>query len=147
VFKAKPSLMAKFLLVAVGAMLLVSAVDAAEKDKIAARLKSPGDVCVFGDECAKGMKVPGAASGPQKPEQVYEGHCKACHGTGANNAPLFSNADAWKPHIAKGINTLYESALNGFNKGAMPPRGTCTECTDDEVKATVDYLVAAAKKK
>ena len=139
--------MAKALLLIASGLLCIGVADAAEKDKIAARLKAPGQVCVFGEECAKAMKVPGAPTGPKTPEQVYNTFCQACHATGANNAPKFSDVDAWKPRIAKGNPALYESAINGFNKGAMPARGTCVDCTDDEIKATVDYLVAAAKKK
>ena len=145
-FNAKPFPMAKVLLLVAAAVLLGGNVSAAEKDKIAARLAAPGSVCVFGEECAKGMKVPGAPTGPKTPESVYNGFCQACHATGANNAPKFADAVAWKPRIAKGLPALYESALNGFNKGAMPPKGTCMDCTDDEIKATVEYITKAAKK-
>jgi cytochrome c5 len=147
VSKANLSLLAKSfaLLLSLGAVLLAGGVGAAEADKIAARLQSPGKVCVFGEECAQGMRVPGAPTGPKTPEDVYNTFCQACHATGANNAPVFANAEAWAPRIAKGIDALYESSINGFNNGAMPPRGTCVDCTDDELKATVDHMVMAAQ--
>ena len=47
------------------------------------------------------------------------------------------------PGIAKGIDVLYESTYNGLN-GVMPARGTCMDCSDEELQATVDYMVAAA---
>ena len=145
-FNAKASPLVKGLLLVVGVLLMAGSVGAAEKDKIAARLKQAGDVCVFGEECAKGLKVPGVSSAPKTPDQVYNTFCQACHASGANKAPIYGNAEAWKPRIAKGVDALYTSALNGFNNGAMPPRGTCADCSDAEVKATVDYLVKAAKK-
>ncbi len=148
-FNAKSSLLAKslILMVSLTGVLLAAGASAAVKDQINARLQAPGKVCVFGEECAKGMKVPGAAAAaPKTPESVYNTFCQACHAKGVNNAPTFADAKAWAPHIAKGKDVLYQSALNGFNNGAMPPRGTCADCSDDDIKATVDYLVSAAKK-
>lgn len=81
-------------------------------------------------------------------EQVYKSTCSACHGTGAGGAPVFGNAQAWAPHIAKGIDTLYQHALHGFQgkAGVMPPRGGNSSLTDADVKAGVNYMVHAAQK-
>ena len=49
----------------------------------------------------------------------------------------------WAPRIGKGIEVLYESTYNGLN--TMPVRGTCMDCSDEELQATVDYMVAAAE--
>lgn len=109
------------------------------------RLAPVGQVCVQGEKCAVASvaatptAAPAAAHTPMKPEQVFDKHCAMCHKTGAAGAPVFGNKDSWAPHIAKGEATLYNSAINGFQ--AMPPRGMCTECTDDEIKATVRYIV------
>lgn len=145
--KANLSLLAKSFafVLSLGALLLANGVGAAEAENIAARLQGSSKVCVFGDECAQGMRVPGAPTGPKTPEDVYNTFCQACHATGANNAPVFGNAEAWAPRIAKGVDALYASAINGFNNGAMPVKGTCMDCTDDEIKATVDHIVAAVE--
>jgi len=52
----------------------------------------------------------------------------------------------WAPRIAQGTSTLYEHALKGFQgkTGMMPPKGGST-APDADVKAAVDYMVAAAK--
>jgi cytochrome c5 len=144
---AKLSVLAPSLFtVALSAVLFSVPSRAAVEDEIAARLQPRATSCVFGEECATGMKVPGAAPEAAKtPDVVYNTYCQACHATGANKAPVFGKADEWAPRVAKGIDALYENALNGFNNNAMPARGTCVSCTDDEVKATVDYLVEAAK--
>lgn len=132
-------------LLSLGTLLLAGTAGATVKDEIAARLQPAGQVCVFGEDCAKGLKVPGAPTGPKTAEQVYNTYCQACHAAGVNNSPVYGNAEAWAPRIAKGMDALYESGINGFNNGAMPPRGTCVDCTDDEIRATVDYMAQAAK--
>ena len=142
-FNAKPSL----LVLSLVGLLLAVPTSAAVKDQIAARLEPVGKVCVMGEDCAKGMKVAGAAaSAPKTPESVYNTFCQVCHAKGVNNAPTFADSKLWAPRIAKGKDVLYQSAINGFNNGAMPARGTCVDCSDDDIKAAVDYLVSAAKK-
>jgi len=116
---------------------------AALEDQVRARLQSPAEVCVVGDECAAGLTLPGAADGPTDPETVYTTFCSACHNTGLNNAPKLADAEAWEPRVAKGIDALYESAVNGFNNGAMPPKGTCMSCSNDVLHATVDYMLGS----
>ena len=69
---------------------------------------------------------------------MYQGACFACHGTGALGAP--KSPDDWAPRIAKGKDTLLEHALNGFN--AMPPKGTCMDCSDDEISAAIDFMTS-----
>lgn len=131
-----------------GILLLLSGgfAAAAVEDEIAARISNPAEVCVMGTQCAAGLVFSNAATGaPKEPQVVYETFCFACHGTGANNSPVYGNAEAWAPRIAKGIDVLYESAINGFNNGAMPPKGLCTECSEDDIRATVDYIVNASQ--
>lgn len=45
--------------------------------------------------------------------------------------------------IAKGMDTLYTHAIGGFN--AMPAKGLCMTCSDDEVKAAVDHMIENSK--
>ncbi|MES2604333.1 MAG: c-type cytochrome [Pseudomonadota bacterium] len=146
--KPQSSLLAKslLLLVSLTGMLLAGGAGAAVEEQIAARLQPAGTVCVFGEECAAGMRVPGAAPAtPKTPDEVYNTFCQACHATGANNAPKLGDKAAWEPRIAKGIDALYESAIKGFNNGAMPPRGTCVDCSDEDIHATVDYLIQSVQ--
>lgn len=113
------------------------------------RLAPVGHVCIKGQECvaASSDTVASGDSGSDSdssgsglsPTEVFDAHCTMCHKTGVSGAPIFGDSDSWAPHIAKGEDTLYHSALNGFN--AMPPRGMCTECSDEELKATVRYMV------
>lgn len=90
---------------------------------------------------ADDMAVAGAG---RSGEEVYNSYCTACHSAGVAGAPVFADAEAWAPRIAKGIEALYESTYNGLN-GIMPARGTCADCSDEELRATVDYMVSAAE--
>ena len=79
-------------------------------------------------------------------KKVYESTCIACHGAGVAGAPKFGDKSDWAPIIAQGMPTLYERALHGYTgkRGMMPPKGGST-ASDADVKAAVDYMVAAAK--
>ena len=126
------------------ALTLISGLSlAAVEDDIRERLKPAGELCLIGDECAAGVVIAGAAdAGPKEPTEVYQTYCFACHQTGANNAPIMGNAEQWAPRIDKGIDELYANAINGYNNGAMPAKGLCMDCSDDDVKATVDHMLS-----
>ncbi|PXX96767.1 cytochrome c5 family protein [Halomonas sp. LBP4] len=75
---------------------------------------------------------------------LYAGSaCVACHASGAAGAPVVGNADDWAERLDKGVETLYQSAINGI--GAMPPKGGAMALSDEEVKAIVDHMVAEAQ--
>ena len=81
-------------------------------------------------------------SDPAVGKALYEKSCTVCHAAGVAGAPKSGNKEEWAPRIAKGMDALYKSSINGLN--AMPPRGAST-ATDDEIKAAVDYMVNAAR--
>lgn len=72
-------------------------------------------------------------------EAIYNQACMACHMTGAAGAPIRGDGSAWAERMDKGMETLYDHALNGFN--AMPARGGHMNLSDEEVQVAVDYLV------
>jgi cytochrome c5 len=80
-------------------------------------------------------------------QQVYQAACVACHGAGVAGAPKLGDKDQWAKRIAKGVDALYASAVNGVqgSAGAMPPKGGNVTLSDVEVKAAVDYIVAQSK--
>jgi len=84
-----------------------------------------------------------ASGGEGAGKKTYETVCFACHGSGAAGSPKFGDKAAWAPRVAKGKDALYASALKG--KGAMPAKGGNPALSDADVKAAVDYMVAAAK--
>ena len=89
------------------------------------------------------------ASDAAKPDgkKIFESTCTVCHGAGIAGAPKFGDKAAWAPRIAQGINVLYTHAIAGLTTkaGVMPPKGGNLALSDPDVKAAVDYMVAAAK--
>jgi cytochrome c5 len=73
----------------------------------------------------------------------YAKSCQVCHANGAANAPKTGDAAAWKPRMAKGMDALVQSVANGLN--AMPPKGMCFDCTDEDYKALIEYMAKPAK--
>jgi cytochrome c5 len=69
---------------------------------------------------------------------VYQGACFACHATGALDAPKKGDAAAWKPRLAQGMETLHKHAIDGIR--AMPPRGTCGDCSDDDILNAIKFM-------
>lgn len=75
-------------------------------------------------------------------EKVYTASCVSCHGAAVLGAPKLGDKPSWTPRVAKGVNTLYQSATDGFKM--MPPRGGNAALKDEELKAAVDYMVSKA---
>jgi cytochrome c5 len=75
-------------------------------------------------------------------QYVYNSYCSGCHAMGVGGAPRFGNIGDWRPLAKSGIDNLYIVAIQGG--GNMPAKGTCISCTNQEVRAAVDYMVAAA---
>lgn len=84
-------------------------------------------------------------SAPMSGEAVYKKTCMSCHATGAANAPKLGDKAAWKPRIDKGMDALMQSALNGVPGTAMMKRGTCLSCSDDDLRAAIEYMVGQSK--
>ncbi|WP_019605173.1 c-type cytochrome [Teredinibacter turnerae] len=113
---------------------------AVSAESLEERIQPVGKTCMAGDECAAAVQVADAGgSASRSGEEIYQ-KCSACHATGAAGAPKFGDKDAWVPRIAKGDETLYTHAINGFN--GMPAKGLCFDCSDDEIKAAVDYMTS-----
>ncbi len=124
-------------LVATG--LTAGAVMASVEDQIRERIAPVGEVCLEGEDC--GTTAPAAASsdGPRSGEEVYQASCNSCHGAGVAGAPVTGDADAWSARVDKGMETLIDHAINGFN--AMPAKGGCGSCSDEEIQAAVEHMV------
>ena len=86
--------------------------------------------------------VAAAAASSDAGKKLYDTNCMACHAAGVAGAPKFGDKAVWAPRIATGMDTLYASAIKG--KNAMPAKGG-SGASDDDVKAAVQYMVAAAK--
>ena len=76
-------------------------------------------------------------------QAIYQQSCQSCHASGVAGAPKLGDKDAWAPRIATGMDALMNSVMNG--KNAMPPKGMCFDCSDDDYKAMIEYMAAPAE--
>lgn len=105
-----------------------------------ARIEPFGKVCFDGEECDINISVlaPAVEGQARDGESIYKAICSTCHDSGLIGAPKFGDKGAWGARIGKGKSTLYNNAINGFNK--MPARGGA-DISDEEVQNAVDYII------
>ena len=72
-------------------------------------------------------------------EEIYNSKCAGCHTSGVMGAPKFASLEDWAPRVGLGLEKLTLSAIAG--KGGMPAKGTCMDCTDNDIKITVQYML------
>ena len=79
-----------------------------------------------------------ASVSAQEGKAVYDKACQVCHSMGIAGAPKAHDAAAWAPRLELGLDALVSTIKTG--KGAMPPGGMCTDCTDEDYKNAIDYM-------
>ena len=143
---------------------LLSMANLAPAQNVADNIRPVGSVCLAGQSCvgsvASVTTLPDAAAFEEgtniepirvdtsavevasefDAEAAYQMSCNACHGTGAAGAPMLGDSGAWEPRLEKGMEALMANVVNGV--GAMPARGICMTCSDDDLQAIVDYMLA-----
>lgn len=74
--------------------------------------------------------------------EIYQQLCGACHTSGAGGAPQLVQA-AWTQRIAQGQDVMVRHSIEGFQGeyGLMPARGGNPSLTDEQVEATVVWMV------
>ena len=72
-------------------------------------------------------------------EEIYNSKCAGCHTSGVMGSPKFASLEDWAPRVGLGLEKLTLSAIAG--KGGMPAKGTCVDCTDNDIKITVQYML------
>lgn len=126
--------------------------DPAVQAEIVARLQPVGRVVPAGAEELAAAARPARAAAPAAPRTgnaVFQQACSACHAAAAPDvlgAPKIDDAAAWAPRIAQGMAVLRQNAIDGVqgDSGAMPARGGCLDCSDDEIVAAIEYMVEQA---
>ena len=78
---------------------------------------------------------------------VWMSACRSCHLVGINDVLGVTQFDQWDQRLAKGREPLYQSVLQGMTnpEGAivMPPRGGDLQLSDEQLRAALDYHLAA----
>ena len=80
-------------------------------------------------------------------EDIFDTNCAKCHqGFFAgifSDAPRIDDEEAWAPRAAKGADSLTSTTIAGI--GEMAARGGCDTCTDDDIRAAVEYMLEQGK--
>lgn len=69
---------------------------------------------------------------------IYLRSCRSCHTVAATGSPLTGDKAAWAPRMAKGMDAMIGSVINGF--GGMPPLGLCMHCSADQFEALIRFM-------
>lgn len=82
------------------------------------------------------------AAKPRPPAAIYGRYCVNCHGRGVSGAPRVGPEFRlhWSEEVEEeGFEHLVRAAIEG--EMGMPARGGCADCTDQELEATVIYML------
>ncbi|GAB3273883.1 c-type cytochrome [Parahaliea aestuarii] len=69
---------------------------------------------------------------------VYNRSCRNCHTIAATGAPLTGDTNVWEARLAKGMDTLVDSVVNGY--GGMPPFGMCMDCDAQQFEDLIAFM-------
>jgi len=102
--------------------------------------------------CGGGSSAPAPAAVATAPAvaaapavmKLYEQTCKNCHGVAGTGAPQAGDTNAWSGRLFKGRDTILNNTINGYK--SMPPMGTCTQCTEADFVALIEYMSGAQLK-
>lgn len=84
------------------------------------------------------LSLSNQASAERSGEQVYKSICMSCHMPGVAGAPKPGDATAWNARYDGDLEQLLAGAKRG--KNVMPPKGSCGNCTDDELRAAINFM-------
>ena len=106
--------------------------------------------CGGGDKAADTTTAP--AAGPAYPvdlangKRVYDKACFACHMTGVNGAAIVTDKVRWQAQVDKGMPLLHKHVIEGVTGtfGTLPPRGTCVDCSDQDLYDAIHYMMSLA---
>jgi cytochrome c5 len=71
-------------------------------------------------------------------QTTYKLVCASCHDSSVSSAPKLNDKHEWKDRLAQGMDSLYESTVNGKCEVLQQLR---SDLTKDDIKAAVDYMV------
>lgn len=79
---------------------------------------------------------------PHAGEKIFKEFCASCHAKTPIidiKAPRIGDKKIWKALNQIGIPTLLKITIKGV--GAMPSRGGCFECSDEQLRESIQYIL------
>lgn len=77
-------------------------------------------------------------------EEIFTTYCANCHTGGITGffygAPDAEDSDDRQELAAKGLDVLIATTIAG--SGDMAARGGCVDCTDEEIRNAIEYLLS-----
>lgn len=135
--------MKKIIVLISGVLVAVAALWASANptQQLIQRLSSTAQVCVAGQDCSpEAMASSSITVAARSGQVVYDQSCAACHNSGAAGSPRMGVAAVWQDRYdSKGFEMLVTNSISGI--GAMPPKGGCMDCSDDEIEAAVQHIL------
>ena len=94
-----------------------------------------------GESKPKEMKV-NLANG----KVIYDKACIACHWKGVAGAAALDDKARWEAIAKKDMKVLHQQSIDGYqgDYGVMPAKGTCTDCTDQDMYDAIGYMMDQA---
>ncbi len=129
-------------------VMTVSFAEKSPQQMIAKRIEPVGAVKLVDSNVDPKKSVTQANPKKNKGQDIYESKCGLCHDANPTipvGAPEAWNATAWSPRLKKGEKALLKSMIEGV--GAMPPRGTCADCSDDDLLLAMKFMLPKVPEK
>ncbi len=136
---------------------VVKEADPAAEARTLARIAPAGEVyagATGAAQQAEAMKAAAAAAASQVAyggtldgSVIFGNLCTGCHTSGAGGAPKLDAAGIGARFAEQGIDMLVSRAISGYtgSAGVMPAKGGNPALTDEQVKATVEWMVEQSK--
>lgn len=83
---------------------------------------------------------------PQAGKKIFKEFCATCHDKKPLidiRAPRLGDKAAWNMKRKMGMPALLNITIMGV--GAMPSRGGCFECSDEQLRETIQYILNQSK--
>ena len=83
---------------------------------------------------------------PDEGAQIVQHFCANCHAVKPLinlGAPRIGQKADWLNRVNQGLTILFKHTAEGYN--AMPPRGGCFECSDEQLKKAIQVMLPAMK--
>jgi cytochrome c5 len=121
--------------------------DPAAEQRVISRIAPIGEVYAGATGAASAAASQVAYGGTMDGSVIFGNLCTGCHTAGAGGAPKLNAAGIGARMAEQGMATLISKAISGFkgNVGVMPPKGGNPALTDDQIKATVTWMVSQSK--